>query len=114
ETAKNICRRIYRFFVYHDITSDIDNNIITQMAATFTSSGFKLQPVLEELFQSQHFYDAAGGVDDDNFGGVIKSPLDLMTGTMRLFSLSLPDLAASPKTFYDTTNELIGSLKSMG
>ncbi|HEV8514915.1 MAG TPA: DUF1800 family protein [Cyclobacteriaceae bacterium] len=113
ETAKNICRRIYRFFVYHDITSDIDNNIITQMAATFTSSGFKLQPVLEELFQSQHFYDAAGGVDDDNFGGVIKSPLDLVTGTMRMFSLSLPD-PVSAKTFYNSTGELLRSLSAMG
>jgi len=114
ETAKNICRRIYRFFVYHDITVDIDNNIITQMAATFSSSGFKLQPVLEELFQSQHFYDAAGGVDDDNFGGVIKSPLDLMTGTMRMFSLSLPDPVSSAQAFYNSTGELIRSLNSMG
>jgi len=114
ETAKNICRRIYRFFVYHDITSDIDSNIISQMANTFASNGFKLQPVLEELFQSQHFYDAAGGVDDDNFGGVIKSPLDLMTGTMRMFSLSLPDSVSSAQTFYKSTGELIRSLNSMG
>jgi uncharacterized protein (DUF1800 family) len=114
ETAKNICRRIYRFFVYHDITQDIDNNVISQMAATFSANGFKLQPVLEELFQSQHFYDAAGGVDDDNFGGVIKSPLDLMTGTMRMFSLSLPDPVASTQAFYDSANQLIRSLNLMG
>jgi uncharacterized protein (DUF1800 family) len=114
ETAKNICRRIYRFFVYHDITLDIDNTIISEMADTFTANGFKLQPVLEELFQSQHFYDAAGGVDDDNFGGVIKSPLDLMAGTMRMFSLSLPDPASSVQSFYDNTNQLIRSLGFMG
>ncbi len=114
ETAKNICRRIYRFFVYHDITTDIDDNIISQMAATFTSSGFKLQSVLEELFQSQHFYDAASGVDDDNFGGVIKSPLDLMIGTMRMFNLSLPDPVSSAPSFYGSTGQLISSLGRMG
>ncbi len=114
ETAKNICRRIYRFFVYHNITTDIDSNIIAQMAATFAANGFKLQPVLEELFQSQHFYDAAAGVDDDNFGGIIKAPLDIMTGTMRLFSLTLPDPVASAQSFYATTSQLVSSLTSMG
>src|SRR5882672_2037653 len=114
ETAKNICRRIYRFFVYHDITTDIDDNIISQMANTFIGNGFKLQPVLEELFQSQHFYDAAAGVDDDNFGGVIKSPLDLLTGTMRMFGLSMPDPVSFAQPFYDSTGQLIRSLDSMG
>ncbi len=114
ETAKNICRRIYRFFVYHNITTDIDSTIIMQMAATFSANGFKLQPVLEELFQSQHFYDAAGGVDDDNFGGIIKAPIDILTGTMRMFGLTLPDPVASAKPFYDITSQLISSLTSMG
>jgi len=65
ETAMNICRRIYRHFVYHNITGDIDTTIVSDLADTFTSSGFKIQPVLEELFQSQHFYDAAAGVAID-------------------------------------------------
>jgi uncharacterized protein (DUF1800 family) len=69
ETARNFCRRVYRYFVYHEITQTIDDSIIAQMANTFISSGYKIQPVLEDLFQSQHFYDAAAGVTDDNFGG---------------------------------------------
>jgi uncharacterized protein (DUF1800 family) len=79
ETARNICRRIYRFYVYHAIDQTLDDSIIAGMAATFTTSGFKLQPVLEELFQSQHFYDAAAGVNDDNFGGIIKHFVSLMS-----------------------------------
>jgi len=54
-----------------------------------------VQPVLEDLFKSQHFYDAAGGVDDDNFGGIIKSPLDLIMGTMQLFNVQLPDAVST-------------------
>lgn len=114
ETAKNICRRIYRYFVYHSIDSTLDSTVIADMAATFTSSGFKLQPVLEELFKSQHFYEAAAGVDDDNFGGIIKSPLDLMMGTYRFFNVQLADPIANASEFYDQTNEMIRTLSSMG
>ena len=114
ETAKNICRRIYRFFVYHDITPDLDNTIIQEMANTFTASQFKLQPVLEELFASQHFYDAAAPVTDDHFGGIIKSPLDLMIGTFRFFGISLPNPVANATDFYEQTGQLIRSLSEMG
>lgn len=116
ETAKNICRRIYRFYVYHDITTGIDDTIITQMAATFQASGYKLQPVLEELFKSQHFYDGGAGVNDDSFGAIIKSPLDLMMGTFTLFNVKaqLPDYLTSPNDFYDKTNGLISELALMG
>jgi len=114
ETAKNICRRIYRFYVYREVTTTIDNTIIQDMANTFTSSGFKLQPVLEELFKSQHFYEAAVGVNDDNFGGIIKSPLDLMIGTFRLFEIQLPSHTTAPTEFYENTSDLIRQLSSMG
>ncbi len=116
ETARNICRRIYRFFVYHDITTAIDETIIAELANSFTANGFKLQPVLEELFKSQHFYDAAAGVNDDNFGGIIKSPLDLTIGTLRLFDVQsqLPDPITDATGFYEKTNELIRSLTNMG
>jgi uncharacterized protein (DUF1800 family) len=114
ETARNICRRIYRFYVYHEIDQSLDDAVIAAMAETFTSSGFKIQPVLEELFKSQHFYDAAAGVNDDKFGGIIKSPLDLVIGTLRLFSVSLPDYVTDSEKFYLQTGELIRELSLMG
>jgi len=114
ETARNFCRRVYRFFVYHEISQPIDDTIIAEMANSFVSNGYKIQPVLEDLFQSQHFYDAAAGVLDDNFGGIIKSPLDLMVGTFRLFGIQLPDPVSSPVPFYEKTGELIRELESMG
>jgi uncharacterized protein (DUF1800 family) len=114
ETAKNVCRRIYRFYVYHDITPEIDGTIIEEMANTFTTSGFKLQPVLEDLFLSQHFYEAGAGVNNDNFGGVIKSPLDLMIGTLRFFGLQLPDNQTEAAAFYEKTGQLLRDLSMMG
>ncbi len=114
ETARNFCRRIYRYYVYHEITQTIDDTIIAEMANTFSAGGYKLQPVLEDLFQSQHFYDAAAGVNDDAFGGIIKSPLDLLVGTFRIFNIQLPDPVTSATTFYEKTGELIGNLEDMG
>lgn len=114
ETARNFCRRVYRFFVYHEITQTIDDTIIAGMADTFVNNGYKIQPVLEDLFKSQHFYDAAGGAGDDAFGGIIKSPLDLMTGTFRIFDIQLPDPVANAEAFYEKTGELIRTLQDMG
>jgi uncharacterized protein (DUF1800 family) len=114
ETARHICRKIYRFFVYHDITQEIENNIIGEMANTFVSSGFKVQNVIEELLASQHFYDANAGVDDNNFGGIIKSPLDLILGTVQFFELSLPDYQGDISNFYEVTSDLLRSMDYQG
>lgn len=114
ETARNICRRIYRYYVYHNITPDIDNSIVAEMAATFQQNEYKLQPVLEELFKSQHFYDAAAQVTDDTFGGIIKSPLDLLIGTYRFFDLKLPNATTAAADFYAYTGELVSAMSGMG
>lgn len=89
ETAMNICRRIYRFFCHYNITDDIDTNIISNLAATFRNNGFRIQPVIVDLLRSQHFYDSVNGdVNDDNYGALIKSPLELTLGTFRVFGIN--------------------------
>lgn len=118
ETARNICRKIYRFFVQTPHTEadavPIDSTIITEMANTFTANGFKIQPVIENLLRSQHFYEAAGGVGDDNFGGIIKSPIDLTVGTLRFFNIQLPDMTTSPAEFYEATREIRDTVDDLG
>ncbi|HEY9488409.1 MAG TPA: DUF1800 family protein, partial [Chryseosolibacter sp.] len=118
ETARNICWKIYRFFVYAPHTPEtsiaIDNSIITEMANTFVANNFKIQPVIENLLCSEHFYEAGTSARDDNFGGIIKSPLDLVIGTMRFFHLQIPDMATQPVAFYEATNEILRSLENLG
>lgn len=114
ETARYICRKIYRFFVYSHISPTVETEVIQEMAHTFKASGFKIQPVLEELFQSQHFYEASSGVEDDHFGGVIKSPLDLVMGTLRFFEVQLPDYIQDTEEFYETTGSLVKLLEGQG
>jgi uncharacterized protein (DUF1800 family) len=123
ETAKNICWKIYRFFVHapHErfeagnTVARIDAEIITPMAEYLKTSHYKLQPVIENLLCSEHFYDSSNtNVTDDNYGGIIKSPLDLVIGTLRTFSISLPDPVTEATAFYEATTEIVGTIDSLG
>lgn len=70
ETAKYICRKLYRYFVNYDINPWVETNIIAALAQTLISSNFEIQPVLSQLFGSEHFYDTSVR------GAIIKSPLE--------------------------------------
>jgi uncharacterized protein (DUF1800 family) len=125
-TAKNICWKIYRFFVYAPHTPEtslvVDATIITEMAKTLEAQNYKILPVIIELLKSQHFYDAVTDNDptsvedmtDDNFGGIIKSPIDLTLGMYRFFGIQLPDMATQTEAFYETTASIIQELDGQG
>lgn len=118
ETAKHLCRKLYRFFVYYDVTTEVEDNIIQAMADTFVTSGYRLIPVLKQLFQSQYFYDlqvpGPNEVIDDKFGGIIKSPLDLVVGTYKNLEINIPDPQADAQNFYDLMSDLTRSMNNMG
>lgn len=114
ETARHICRRLYRYYVYYEIDEQLDDTIIADMAATFIANDYKIQPVLEELFQSEHFYEAIAGLQDDKFGGIIKSPLDLTLGVLTFFDLQLPAYETDLADFYEMTGNLIGAMGNQG
>lgn len=81
--SQYICRRLYRFFVYYDIDSYIETNVIVPLAQHFVANNWNILPVLDRLFKSQHFFDMA------NRGVYIKSPFDLVIGTIRSFNLNI-------------------------
>lgn len=91
-TASHICRKLYRFFVYYDITPDIETDIIQPLATTFQNSGYDLVPVLKQLMKSEHFFDADDAVLSNNsLGAIVKSPMDLIVGTFSYFNISIGD-----------------------
>jgi uncharacterized protein (DUF1800 family) len=115
ETARHICRKLYRFFVYHEITDTINNTIINTLATDFIAGGFKLQPIIKNILSSQHFFDSADiNVVNDNFGGIIKSPLDLAAGAIRFFGVPIPDMTTATTEFYSKTLAIVGDLNYMG
>lgn len=77
EVAKYICRRLYRWFVYYDIDSTVETNIIEPMANIFRANNYEIKPVLNVLLKSEHFFDILAK------GCQIKSPIDLVVGTCR-------------------------------
>lgn len=77
EVAKYISRRLYRWFVYYDIDSTVEANIITPMADLLRANNYEIKPVLSALLKSEHFFDVLAK------GCQIKSPVDLVVGTCR-------------------------------
>ncbi|MBV6439586.1 MAG: DUF1800 family protein [Haliscomenobacteraceae bacterium CHB4] len=92
EVAKNICRRLYRFFVHPNITPAIETDIIAPLADTFRNNNYEIASVLKKLLQSEHFYDADDSDNKDEIvGGMIKSPLDLALPALSFFNIAIPD-----------------------
>jgi uncharacterized protein (DUF1800 family) len=84
ETAKFICRKLYRWFVYYVIDAAAESNVIAPMADLFRNGNYEIGPPLAALLKSAHFYDGV------NAGCVIKNPIDLNVGTARTFSVAYP------------------------
>jgi uncharacterized protein (DUF1800 family) len=101
ETAKNLCRRLYRFFVSKKITNEIETDIITPLSNTLINNNFEVKPVLQQLLRSSHFFDEDDSDNKDEIiGGIIKSPLELAYHSLSFFNLTPPDAAAQPGANY--------------
>lgn len=114
-TAKHICRRIYREFVYFEITPEIETDIIEPLATVLENSDFEIMSVLEVLFKSEHFYDLDTPItSDNNIGAIIKSPIDLTIGTLRLFELEVPSRITALELHYELFGEINHQLSLQG
>ncbi len=98
ETPRYICRRLYRWFVNSDITADVETNVIQPLADIFKTNDFNIKPVLQALLTSTHFFDSTLR------GAIIKSPTDLVLGTMRFWGTTIPAMSSDPTGFYTLTN----------
>ncbi len=86
ETARFICRKLYRFFVYWDITPEVETDIIGPLATTFLNGQYEMVPVLRQLLASQHFFDTdTAPTADNSIGAIIKSPLETHCGFTPVF-----------------------------
>jgi uncharacterized protein (DUF1800 family) len=91
ETARFICRKLYRFLVYWDIPTEVETDIIGPLATTFLNGQYEMEPLLRQLLASQHFFDTdTAPTADNSIGAIIKSPLELIVGSLRFFNVDLP------------------------
>ena len=77
ETARFLCRELYRFFVYYDISEQEEIEVIEPLAQQLLDNGYEIRPVLTTLFSSEHFYDSL------NRGPMIKTPIDYALSMVR-------------------------------
>lgn len=113
DTARHLCRKLYRFFVYYQITDEIERDIIEPLAQIMIDNDYEVMPVLRALLGSQHFFDADNAIDaDDHRGAIIKSPLEITLGTLRYFEADMPDAETNPEAFREAMEEMV--IRTMG
>lgn len=98
EVAKYICRRLYRFFVYYDISPDVETNVIAPLADVFRNGNYELKPVLSKLLKSEHFYDQL------NMACVIKDPVSHLAGFCRQWEMAYPSDVEQVYSIYNYAN----------
>jgi uncharacterized protein (DUF1800 family) len=76
-TAEFVSRKLWREFV----SPDPDAAEVKRIAARFRDSGYDIRTVLYALLTSDAFYAR------ENRGTLVKSPVDLVVGTMRQFGM---------------------------
>lgn len=101
ETAKAICRRLYRYFVSPNISTEVENDIIVPLANTLRNNDYNLEITVKQLLKSQHFYDADDSVAGDQvIGAIIKSPMELLFPIISYFQIELPDAVTNTEQHY--------------
>jgi uncharacterized protein (DUF1800 family) len=93
ETAKYICRRLYRWFVYYAIDAQTETNVIEPLAEIFRTNNYNILPVLDTLLKSEHFFDMA------SVGCFIKTPADFVIGLSKNFNVNRPAYADVRQNF---------------
>jgi uncharacterized protein (DUF1800 family) len=97
EVSKYICRRLWNYFVYYEITPEIESEVIEPLAEIFrqyVDHPDQMKIVLKALFGCELFYRA------EHRGCMIKSPTDFHVGMMRQFEFPLADASKLEAQYY--------------
>lgn len=96
DPSLHICRKLYRWFIYYEIDAATEVNVITPLAQIFRANNYEIKPVLEALLKSEHFFDVL------NQSCSIKSPVDIIVGLCREFSVVFPSVVTDYVGAYNT------------
>jgi uncharacterized protein (DUF1800 family) len=100
-TAKNICRKLYIYFVKGTISAEVETDIITPLAQDFYNNGYEIAPIIRKLLESQHFYDLDDSdATNETIGGIIKSPLQQISEVCTYLQATISNPNTSPYDFY--------------
>jgi uncharacterized protein (DUF1800 family) len=91
--ARYISGRLFNFFAYEDP----EPGMLQSLGEIFRETNWEMRPLLRTIFTSQAFYS------DKAIGSQIKSPIQLVVGTVRMLGVEMPP-----------ARTLAGSLNQMG
>ena len=77
-----VAGKLFRFFAYEDLEPGID----ASLGQVLRDATYDLRPALKMLFRSKAFYSPKA------IGAQVKSPIQLVIGTVRMLGLELPPL----------------------
>lgn len=95
EVARFIVRKIYRWFVYYDISEEIEAEVIEPLATLFRDNDYDVKVVLTTLLGSEHFFDVKAQ------GPMIKNPLEFLYGTLNRFEEPFESVNPPGQTYND-------------
>ena len=105
EVANFMVRKLYRWFIYHDITDEVESDFITPLAKQLFEEDFELAPVLRRLLSSTHFFA------QQFKGAMVKNPADYVLTAIRQFSVFQADTLAKD---YHTWYRLWQKIRDLG
>ena len=101
-TAKNICRKLYAYFVKSNISTEVENDIIIPLAQNLLNNNYEIAPVIRKLLESEHFYDLDDNDSTDEIiGAMIKSPIQQLSEITTYLQASIPDPVTNQLNFYE-------------
>lgn len=90
--ANYIAGRLYRFFVSEDCPPELE----AAMGDVLRENNYELRPLLRTIFASRAFYQPSV------IGSQIKSPIQLVVGTIRMLGLEMP----RERMIYNALNQM--------
>jgi uncharacterized protein (DUF1800 family) len=85
ETSRLIAAKLWREFVSPGPADERERAQLEQVARTFRETGYSIRAALRELLLSEAFWARS------NRGALVKSPADLVVGTLREFRIGYAD-----------------------
>lgn len=98
ETARFICRKLYKFFIYQVP----EETIVDQLATTFRNNNYEIAPVLRLLFTSSHFYNQL------IISAEISGPVERAVGSVRQLGIPVLPTSNVVPSFVRTQAETFG------
>lgn len=97
EVSRYICRRLWNFFVYYEITPEIEAEVIEPLAEIFRQyrdDDNQLFYVVKALFGSDYFFK------QEHRGCMIKSAIDFHVGILRTLQYPIPSDSQLEAQYY--------------